>query len=69
MTDCWCNDPAWLRGEAIRQANLATGAMRDADAVRRTLGEARLYGEKMKRDRDPEIRKCGADLLQIIDTT
>lgn len=33
----------------------------------RLLREARLYGEKMLRDRDPQIQRCGADLLQIID--
>lgn len=30
------------------------------------LNEARLYGEKMCRDRHENIRRCGADLLQII---
>jgi hypothetical protein len=32
-----------------------------------TLREARLYGEKMIRDRDETVRRCGADLLGIID--
>jgi hypothetical protein len=32
-----------------------------------TLREARLYSEKMIRDRDETVRRCGADLLSIID--
>jgi hypothetical protein len=39
----------------------------DAGAAERVLAEVRLYGEKMTRDREPLVRSCGADLLQIID--
>lgn len=46
-------------------------AMREHDAEQlagavRTLADARLYGEKMIRDRDEAVRGCGADLLGII---
>lgn len=31
-----------------------------------TLREVRLYAEKMLRDRDHEVRKMGADVLEIL---
>lgn len=31
------------------------------------MAQARLYGEKMLRDRDPDVQRYGEDLLQIID--
>jgi hypothetical protein len=37
MTDDWRDDPAFLRDEAIRQAALATGAMRDNERLREAL--------------------------------
>lgn len=37
MAGDWRDDPAFLRDEAIRQAALATGAMREADALREQL--------------------------------
>jgi hypothetical protein len=33
----------------------------------RVVKEARLYGEKMQRDRDETVQRCGADLVQILD--
>lgn len=45
--------------EAVRQAQLATGAML-------VLTEVRLYGEKMLRDFNGDVRSCGADLLGIL---
>lgn len=36
-------------------------------AERNRLEQARLYGEKLIRDRDELVRKIGADLLQILD--
>lgn len=43
------------------------GMAREIVALRERLSEARLYGEKMLRDRDDTVRGCGADLLGIID--
>jgi hypothetical protein len=40
MSDDWRDDPAFLRDEAIRQAALATGAMREADDLRQQLQRA-----------------------------
>jgi hypothetical protein len=37
MTDDFRDDPAFLRDEAIQQAALATGAMREANALRQQL--------------------------------
>jgi hypothetical protein len=37
MSDDWRDDPAFLRDEAIRQAALATGAMRDNERLREAL--------------------------------
>ena len=31
------------------------------------LANARLYGEKLLRDHDPDIRRIGADLVQILE--
>lgn len=36
------------------------------DVVVYRLAQALLYAEKLLRDRDPEIRKIGADLKQIL---
>lgn len=40
MAGDWRDDPAFLRDEATRQAALATGAMREADALREQLRRA-----------------------------
>lgn len=40
MTGDFRDDPAFLRDEAIRQAALATGAMREADDLRQQLAGA-----------------------------
>jgi hypothetical protein len=29
--------------------------------------EVRLYAEKMRRDRDETVQRCGSDILQILD--
>lgn len=56
-------DPHALR-DAVKRLH---GRLAEVERLRETLAEARLYGEKMLRDSDTDIRRCGADLLQIID--
>jgi hypothetical protein len=42
-------------------------AAEEMEHLRGALSEARLYGEKMRRDRDEAVRRCGDDLVALID--
>jgi hypothetical protein len=50
MMGDWRDDPAFLRDEAVRQAALATGAMREADMLRDRLAGA-VDAETLERHR------------------
>jgi hypothetical protein len=67
LRDIAAMDPAdghaqkWAAEDALRKF----GGQRAEKAE----AEARLYAEKMRRDRDDVVRRCGADILQILDGT
>lgn len=63
MSDIECDGGPYC--QAVEHVEGCFATMRRRTEVER-LREARLYGEKMLRDHDPQIRRCGADLLQII---
>lgn len=50
-------DQVWVRIVLENNHRGAVGA----------LEQARLYGEKMRRDADENVRRCGADLIALID--
>lgn len=58
-------DHGKLQAEADRLQRLLAEVNRQDWTAEETLGQARLYGEKMLRDANPDIQRCGADLLQI----
>lgn len=81
MTDDWRNDPAFLRDEAIRQAELATGAMRECERLRdqlagamgmresriaRARGLAQAIAECRDDARLDGIREGAAEIVQLL---